>query len=338
MDYKQITTDVKNGNIKPVYFLFGEEPYPIEKLVRLVINSLTDESTRDFNCDVLFADETDADSIISLASSFPMMSERRVVVCQSTQKFSTYDKKKILAYAQNPAEFTCFILTAGKIDRRQKFYADLIKSTISFESKPLYENQAVQWISRYCAENGLTISRGAALILVEQSGTTLWNAVHELEKVMAFIGESKDIKLEDVTAVSGMSRRYNLWELTDAVARKDFQSGLQILDELLEARQSAVGMVMDLTRRIVQLVQCRALIDKGNSQDQVIQKLGLRSYFGRLFVQQAQGFSMVDLKSAIRTLVWADHAMKTGYLQGHLAMTLVLYDLIQGQSQKRFFS
>ena len=338
MDYKQITTEVRQGKIKPVYFLFGEEPYPTEKFIRLVIQTLTDENTRDFNCDVLFADESDADSVVSLASSFPMMSERRVVVCQSIQKFSTSDKKKILAYTRNPAEFTCLVLTAGKVDRRQKFYGDLIQSTTSYESKPLYENQIVQWISRYCKDQGVSISKGAALVLVEQSDTMLWNVVHELEKVIAFIGERKEIRIEDVTAVSGMSRRYNLWELTDAVARKDFQSGLQILDELLEARQSAIGMIMDLTRRIIQLIQCRALIDRGHSQNQIIQKLGLRSYFGKLFVQQAHGFSMIDLKNAVHTLTRADLAMKTGYMQGHLAMTLVLYDLMQEQSRKRFFN
>lgn len=338
MNYHQIKSEVAGGKARPVYFLFGDEPYPIQQLKRGIIDALTDETTRDFNCDELFADETDADSIISLASSFPMMSDHRVVICHAVQKFSLSDKKKLLAYAQNPADFTCLLLIADRVDRRQKFYSDLIKSTVSFESRPLYENQAVKWVSKYCRDKKYSISRGASLVLIEQSGTMLWNIVHELEKVMTYIGERKEIKLEDINNVSGMSRRYNLWELTDAVARKDLQAGMQILDELLTARQSAVGMIMDLTRRMISLIQCRALIDQGQSQDQITRKLGLRSYFGRLFVEQARGFAMSDLRSAVRTLTLADHATKTGFLQGHLAMTLVVHDLIQTQPGKRFFS
>ena len=87
MEYRELTEQIKNGKLSPLYFLFGEEPFFIQKAIRAIIETGTDPETRDFNCDVLQGEACEGEMLVQIASSFPMMSEKRVVVLKSVQNY-----------------------------------------------------------------------------------------------------------------------------------------------------------------------------------------------------------------------------------------------------------
>ena len=129
MELKELTRQIQSGKIAPVYFIFGDETYPIDWILQMLTDKITEPSTRDFNRDVLQAESVDGETLISLASSYPMMSEMRLVIVKSVQRFSPSDKKRLIDYVKNPMESTCLVLVASRADRRQTFYADLCKYT-----------------------------------------------------------------------------------------------------------------------------------------------------------------------------------------------------------------
>lgn len=337
MDYQSIANEIRAGRLAPVYFFYGDESYPIDRLARLLVDTCVDEATRDFNYDLLTAEETDGKTIADRAAAFPMMAERRFVFVKQIQKLAASDRKALLQYVTHPSEATCLVLTAGGIETRQKFYQELIQNSHWIESKPLYENQAVAWVVRQFQEQQRKITQDAALFLVEQVGTSLWALHHEIEKVLTFAPDAKSLTREEISAVAGISRQYNVWELTDAVGRKDIHSAIRILNHLLETRQSPSGMIIDLTRRITQLLQIRVHLDRGLNEEAIIRTLGMRPYFGKLFSAQARHYSQGELGAALKTLMFADHAIKTGRLDHRMTLTLVLFDVICGGVGKRFF-
>jgi len=97
----KIINDIKAGNIKPIYFLMGEEPYYIDRITEYLENSLLSEDEKGFNQVVLYGRDTSIDEIVSNAKRFPMMAERQVVIVKEAQDLAkTIDKLE--AYAQNP--------------------------------------------------------------------------------------------------------------------------------------------------------------------------------------------------------------------------------------------
>ena len=337
MEYQELKREIGEGKLSPVNFFFGEEVYFIEELVGKIVEKGTEPATRDFNYDVLQGEEVNGEVVVALASSFPMMTERRVVVLKSVQKLSSSDKKRILAYVQAPLESTCFVLTAGKVDRRQSFYANLVKHSRWAECKALYENQAVEWVKGHLRGKGITLSHEGATLLVQQVGTSLWSLFHEIEKLFTFSWGKKNLELEDVAEVVGFSRKFNTWELTDAVGRKDLGSALDVLKRLLEEGQSPAGLIMALTRRIFLLMQIRAMSERGLSQERVARTLNLRPHFTKRYMDQVRRFTTEELKTAVIILLRADLYIKTGYMKPNLVMTLVVRDLVRGASKIRFF-
>jgi DNA polymerase-3 subunit delta len=97
----QITKDIKAGNLKPIYFLMGEEPYYIDKLTEFIEENVLQEHERDFNQTILYGRDVTIEDVIGSAKRFPMMADRQVIIVREAQELSrTIDKLE--AYAENP--------------------------------------------------------------------------------------------------------------------------------------------------------------------------------------------------------------------------------------------
>ena len=87
-EVKQLVTDIKSGNIKPIYFLMGEEPYYIDKISDFIEDTILTEEERGFNQVVLYGRDVSVEDIVSNAKRYPMMSERQVVIVKEAQDLS----------------------------------------------------------------------------------------------------------------------------------------------------------------------------------------------------------------------------------------------------------
>ena len=77
---KNLIREIQRGKISPVYLLHGEETYLIEDTLAEMIDILAPKNVRDFNLDVFSDPEVSGDEILSIADTYPVMAERRVVV------------------------------------------------------------------------------------------------------------------------------------------------------------------------------------------------------------------------------------------------------------------
>lgn len=139
-EVKQIVTDIKNGNIKPIYFLMGEEPYYIDRISEYIDKNVLAEEEKGFNQMVLYGRDVTIEDIVANAKRFPMMAERQVVIVKEAQDLSR-TIEKLTDYVENPQPSTVLVICYKykKIDKRKKLYKAVQKSGIIYESKKLYE-------------------------------------------------------------------------------------------------------------------------------------------------------------------------------------------------------
>ena len=97
-EVKQIVTDIKNKNLKPIYFLMGEEPYYIDKISDFIESSVLDEAERGFNQMVLYGRDVTIDDIVGHAKRYPMMAEHQVVIVKEAQDLAR-SIEKLAKYA-----------------------------------------------------------------------------------------------------------------------------------------------------------------------------------------------------------------------------------------------
>lgn len=221
-DVVKIVNEIKAGNIKPIYFLMGEEPYYIDKLSDFIEQNVLTEEEKGFNQTVFYGRDVTIEDIVSTAKRYPMMAERQVVIVKEAQDLSrTIDK--IESYLENPMESTVlvFCYKYKTLDKRKKVTKLLAQKGIVYESKKLYENQVGDWINRVLAGKKYTIEPKASAMLVEFLGTDLSKINNELEKLQIILPLGSTIDPKHIEENIGFSKDFNNFELLNALGSRN---------------------------------------------------------------------------------------------------------------------
>ena len=302
-DVKQIVADIKKGQIKPIYFLMGEEPYYIDAISDYIEKNVLAEEEKGFNQMVLYGRDVTIDEIASNAKRYPMMAERQVVIVKEAQDLSR-TIEKLASYAENPQPTTVLVLNYKykKIDKRKALYKTLKKSGVVFESKKLYENQVSDWIRRVLSGQKYTISPKASQMLVEFLGTDLSKINNELEKLKIVLPEGTQITPEHIEENIGISKDYNNFELRKAVGERNSLKVFKIVNYFANNPKDnpMVVTVSLLFNFFSQLLHFHGLHDKNPRN--VASALKINPYFVNEYVTAARNFPMRKVSGIVSIL------------------------------------
>ena len=302
-EVKQLVTDIKKGNLKPIYFLMGEEPYYIDKISDFIENNVLAEEEKGFNQMVLYGRDVAIDDIVGNAKRYPMMAERQVVIVKEAQDLSR-TIEKLANYASNPQPTTVLVVNYKykKIDKRKALYKAIKKAGVVYESKRLYENQVADWIRRVLSGQNYSISPKAAQMLVEFLGTDLSKINNELDKLKIILPEGTQISPTHIEENIGISKDYNNFELRKAVGERNSVKAFKIANYFAENPKDnpMVVTVSLLFNFFSQLLHFHGLHDK--SPRAVASALKINPYFVNEYIAAARNFPMKKVSSVVATL------------------------------------
>jgi len=299
----KIVNDIKNGNIKPIYFLMGEEPYYIDRLSDYIDQNLLSEEEKGFNQTVLYGRDVSMEDVISTCKRYPMMAERQVVIVREAQDLSkTIDK--IESYAENPMPTTVLVICYKykTLDKRKKVTKLLEKNGLVYESKKLYDNQVGEWIKRVLSGKGFTIEPKASAMLVEFLGTDLSKINNELEKLQIVLPKGSIISAKHIEENIGFSKDYNVFELRKALGERNQLKAYQIAQYFAE---NPKDNPMVVTTSLVfgfflQLLQYHGLKDKNPKN--VASVLKVNPYFLKDYDVALRNYPMKKVSQIVATL------------------------------------
>lgn len=220
--HEEIIREVRAGNIKPIYYLMGEESYYIDHVADFLVDSVLKPEERDFNLITLFGADTDIDTVINSAKGFPMGAQRLVVLVKEAQNLQNLDRLEFYLKQMQPSTVLIFCHKNGSLDRRKKIVGLIEKNGVLFESKKLYESQLPAFIRDYLRRKHFAVDPAAAAMLAEHVGSDLNRMAGELDKLcIAMPANEKMVTPALVEHNIGISKEFNIFELQDALAQKD---------------------------------------------------------------------------------------------------------------------
>lgn len=299
----QITNDIKEGNIKPIYFFMGEEPYYIDKLTEFIEDNILTDDEKGFNQMVLYGKDTTIEEVVSNAKRYPMMAERQVVIVKEAQELAK-SIEKIEAYALNPQPTTVLVMAYKykTLDKRKSVTKTIEKNGVVFESKKLYENQVGDWIKRVLSGRGYTIEPKASAMLVEFLGTDLSKISNELDKLRIILPKGHTISAKDIEENIGISKDYNVFELRKAIGDGNQLKAYQIIEYFSQNSKDnplvlTIGQVYAF---FSQLLQYHGLKDK--SKANVAKMLRVNPFFVSDYEMASKRFPMKKVSSIVAKL------------------------------------
>ncbi len=303
----QIVTDIKNGHIKPIYFLMGDEPYYIDKITDFIESNILTEEEKGFNQVVLYGRDVSIDDIISNAKRYPMMAEKQVVIVKEAQDLSR-TIEDLVSYVENPQPSTVLVICYKykTLDKRKKLSKIVAKNGLLFESKKLYDNQIGDWIRRVLAGKDYKIEPKATVILGEFLGTDLSKISNELNKLMIILPKGSTITASHIEENIGISKDFNNFELRKAVGEKQIVKANQIIQYFGRNPKSnpLVVTISLLNSFFTQLLIFHGLSDK--SKTNVSKALRINPYFVSDYQSAARNYPMRKVSNIISLLREAD--------------------------------
>ena len=299
----KIINDIKAGNIKPIYFLMGDEPYYIDKLSEYIEDTVLTEDEKGFNQTVLYGRDASIEDIASTAKRYPMMSERQVVIVKEAQDLAkTIDNLE--NYVSNPMPSTVLVICYKykTLDKRKKLVKLLDKVGVVFESKKLYDNQVGQWITRILQGKGYTIEPKANAMLVEFLGNDLSKINNELEKLQIILPKGSLILAKHIEENIGFSKDFNNFELLNALGSKNQLKAYQIVQYFSENEKSNPIVVTTSTvfGFYVKLLKYHGLKDKNTKN--VASVLGVNPYFLKDYDLALKNYPMKKVSQIVTTM------------------------------------
>ncbi len=319
---QRITEDIKTGQLKQIYLLYGEERYLIrqyrDRLIEALLNGGSEMNLNRYEGKGVMVPE-----IIEMAETLPFFSDRRVIILENTELFKS-GGDKLSEYLKNPAQSSSFILVEREVDKRSGLYKTVKKAGYAAEFGRQKEETLKKWVCGILKKEKKQISSETLQLFLDGTGDDMENIRRELEKLLCYCMDKDVIASEDVREICVPQIQDNIFKMIGAVADGNGERALQYYYDLLALRVPAMKILILITRQFNLMLQVKELAAKGYPQALIEERVGLRRNIGGIYMRQAARFKTDILRQALEDCAETEHAFKSGRIADRLSLELLI--------------
>ncbi len=229
MTPEKIISDIKKGAFKPVYWLEGEETFFIDQVIDYAEEKILPASEASFNLTVFYGRDTAWADVLNACRRYPMFAEKQVVIIKEAQDLKGIEKLE--GYVESPLLSTLLFVgyKGKKIDGRSKMSKLLKERAVLMSTKKMYDTALPEWTSELIVSKGFTITKKALLLLIDHIGNDLNRLNNEVDKLALNLKGRTAINDDDIEQFVGISKEFNVFELQQALARRDLYKAIRIV-------------------------------------------------------------------------------------------------------------
>lgn len=307
----ELINTIKGGEISPIYFLTGKEKFFHDQIISLLSQQLfSDPSSRSLNRIVLHGSESSFPEIVSASLSYPMLSDKKLVIVKNFSKLKTSNNEPFLKYLEQPQPSTILILSSEETGNN-KVVTTLKKKAVMVDCKPIPDYKMADWLMRYVKLQKITIEPAAVGMLADYAGSNILTIEQELRKVQDYKNDNSTISEEDIMAVTGMSKDYNVFTLQKALSQKNLAQSFKIGKNLIDTGQN-INLILSVIFGFFKKAMIVArYTQSGKSVQNVGKELKINSFQMRDIQATVQKFNYENLTKIINHIHELDRQVKT---------------------------
>jgi DNA polymerase III subunit delta len=334
----QLLGRLEKGKAIPAILLLGEEPYLRDSCRTLLVERYVLEAARPWAVSRYSAERGETQAALEQAQTMAMLSPIQVVFLEDAEAIEALGEKSrdeavelLTEYLKDPAPFTVLVIEATQLDQRMKWGKLLAEKALVVEcglGENLSERQAaaVALARAMAKEQGVEFERGAAEDLAEFVAADLMRLKTEIDKLVTYAAERKQIRREDVSALVVSEKTTTVWELADLLATRQGKKALEFLDWLLREGEEPLQMLGAITWMYRKLIEASEV--KGITHGwQAARALGMRPEQAELALQSARKIAKPRLLAGLGALQRADDRLKGGREDARAVMEFLVTEL-----------
>lgn len=319
---KTIDEDIKNGQFRPCYLLFGEEAYLKKQYKDKLVRAVAAEGDT-LNFSSFQGKETNPAKLIDLAETLPFLAERRVILVEDSGFFK--NSCDILAdYLPKMSESSCFIFVESEVDKRTKTFKAIKKAGAAIEFGVQGEALLTRWVLGRIGRENKKITKSVLQLFLSRAGSDMSNIDRELEKLLCYTWKKDVIEEADVKAVVTQRLENQIFDMVDAISGHRQERALELYDDLLALKEAPMKILYLIMRQFRILLQVKELSRKGYAGADLAKKIGVPGFALRKYIAQEKSFTREQILASLEDGAAAEEDVKTGRLNDKIAVEILI--------------
>ena len=335
MTIENIEKDLKSNNLKSLYLLYGEELFLIEANLKKIKN-LFGELVKGIN--YINIDETNINGLIQDIETPAFGYEKKLIIAKNTGLFKKEGKKKNIEISKLKDNIESYIkenintinktivlvFIEEEADSKQNLVATIEKLGVvcKFDfQKPI---QIEKRIKAICNGYKIQIDDNTLRYFVENCGTNMQDLINEIRKLIEYVGENGKIQKEDIDILSIKKLESVIFELTDNLGKRQIANALQVLTNLIYAKEPLQKILITLYNHFKKLYLVKLALK--NNKD-IANSLNLKPnqiFLVNKYKAQASYFKEKELRDILQNLIDLDYNYKSGLIDLQVGLEAIL--------------
>ena len=315
LNYKQEIQKLKGEGPKSLYLLWGKEDYLREQYLAELKKVCIPEGESGFNFRRFDGPDLMPAILRQAVDAMPFLSERNFVEIRDVDINRLKEAQEILEILSDIPDYctVCFIQNSEyEPDGRLKLIKSIREKGVELKFTQQSQGALIEWIARRFAAHGKRIGFEAAQRLIFISGDLMNRLIPEIEKIAAYT-QDDTVGVKEVEAVAHHIPEAQIFELTDQLAKKQYNASMNTLSELFaENEYDAIYLLAVLGSQMRRLYAARLAIENSLGPKFVGESCGIKyDFMVNKLMDSAGEFSLSQLKHAVRICAETDESMKS---------------------------
>lgn len=319
---KTIDNDIKMGQLKNVYLLYGTEDY-LKRQYRDKLKHALVEPDDTMNFSAYEGKDINPKELIDLSETLPFFKEKRMILVENSGFFKN-SCDDLAEYMSQVPESTCFVFVEEEVDKRSKLFKAASRAGSAVEFETPKEDMLVRWILGRIQREGKKITQSVMQLFLSKTGSDMENIDKELEKLICYTLDKTEISAADVEAICTGQTENKIFEMIDAISAKNQKKALDLYYDLLALKEVPMRILFLIARQFQNLLLIKSMSAKGYPAVSIAKTAGMPSFAVQKNLRQAGAFKINQLKEAIEDCGQAEEDVKTGRMADQLAVELLI--------------
>lgn len=319
---KTIDNDIKMGQLKNVYLLYGTEDY-LKRQYRDKLKHALVEPDDTMNFSAYEGKDINPKELIDLSETLPFFKEKRMILVENSGFFKN-SCDDLAEYMSQMPESTCFVFVEEEVDKRSKLFKAASRAGSAVEFETPKEDMLIRWILGRIQREGKKITQSVMQLFLSKTGSDMENIDKELEKLICYTLDKTEISAADVEAICTGQTENKIFEMIDAISAKNQKKALDLYYDLLALKEAPMRILFLIARQFQNLLLIKSMSAKGYPAVSIAKTAGMPSFAVQKNLRQAGAFKINQLKEAIEDCGQAEEDVKTGRMADQLAVELLI--------------
>jgi len=306
----------------PVYLLFGEESYLVDRAQATVRGRLGGGAA-------VLRLHADDDRLAAQAEEAlrtpPLFGGEPAVIVSGVDALAEKTQEHLLELIEaEPGGH--LVMVGASPDMRRRLYALCNRKGWAFGFKRLSPARMPAWLREEATRRGHAIAPDAVELLAELIGVDLRAAATEIEKVSLFVGEGRRIDADAVAAVVGATRSRSVFELSTMIQEREIGRAVGLVRRLLGQGESPIAVAAFLASQFRRMLIARSLLARRRGGE-VAGRLGVSPWVAERITGGARRYDGATLQRALTHVAAVDVALKSTRQSGAVLLETCLLEL-----------